>query len=281
MTPITHASEPMTPNQENQTNLNPRAHLGSLLKEARLAKNIELAEVVKATCIRQSIIESLEQGDFDKIGVETYVKGFIRTYADFLSLDTAPLLALYAQSPMTEKYVHPFDMAFPSPTSMAPNKKLIITCALALTLLFISFSLYDQHLRSQQGNSDFDLTKFTNYIEEKSVPNSEITPITQTLTPFGEEESVLKQVSKQYRIFAGSENVILDPVQEGWIELYQGENLTLRTKIDADHRYFFQKEPNQALVVKNGDWVKASYKGQPVPLSKSATCTDHYCEFPE
>lgn len=73
------------------------SELGRLLREARTAKELSLADVESATRIRQKYLEALENGEYAKLPRGTVARGFLRTYATFLGLDTADVLATYAQ----------------------------------------------------------------------------------------------------------------------------------------------------------------------------------------
>jgi hypothetical protein len=61
--------------------------IGTSLRDARLRRGIELSEAEQATKIRSKYLHSLEEEDFDLLPGPTYVKGFLRTYADYLGLD--------------------------------------------------------------------------------------------------------------------------------------------------------------------------------------------------
>ncbi len=61
--------------------------IGSSLKEARLRKGLDLAAAADATKIRSRHLQALEDEHFDVLPGQTYVRGFLKTYADFLDLD--------------------------------------------------------------------------------------------------------------------------------------------------------------------------------------------------
>ena len=61
--------------------------IGTSLKDARLRQGIDLAEAELATKIRSKYLRALEEERFDVLPAQTYVKGFLRSYADFLGLD--------------------------------------------------------------------------------------------------------------------------------------------------------------------------------------------------
>jgi hypothetical protein len=61
--------------------------IGNSLREARVRRGIELPQAEQATKIRSKYLRALEEEHFELLPAETYVKGFLRTYADYLGLD--------------------------------------------------------------------------------------------------------------------------------------------------------------------------------------------------
>ena len=61
--------------------------IGSSLSEARLRKGLDLATAAESTKIRSRHLKALEDEQFDVLPGQTYVRGFLKTYADFLGLD--------------------------------------------------------------------------------------------------------------------------------------------------------------------------------------------------
>jgi hypothetical protein len=61
--------------------------IGNSLREARVRQQLELSEVELATKIRARYLRALEEENFETLPAQTYVKGFLRTYADYLGLD--------------------------------------------------------------------------------------------------------------------------------------------------------------------------------------------------
>ena len=61
--------------------------IGNSLREARLRQGLDFPQVEQATKIRGKWLRALEQEEFDVLPAQTYVKGFLRTYAEYLGLD--------------------------------------------------------------------------------------------------------------------------------------------------------------------------------------------------
>jgi hypothetical protein len=61
--------------------------IGNSLREARLRQNLELTDAELVTKIRSKYLRAVEEEQFELLPAQTYVKGFLRTYAEWLGLD--------------------------------------------------------------------------------------------------------------------------------------------------------------------------------------------------
>jgi hypothetical protein len=61
--------------------------IGNSLREARERQGLGYPEIELATKIRSKYIRALEEEDFTAIPGDAYIRGFLRTYADYLGLD--------------------------------------------------------------------------------------------------------------------------------------------------------------------------------------------------
>lgn len=72
--------------------------LGEILREAREAQALSLEEVEAQTRIRLKFLEALEDGDIGVLPSAMHAKGFLRSYAQFLNLDVAQVVALFNEA---------------------------------------------------------------------------------------------------------------------------------------------------------------------------------------
>ena len=72
------------------------ADIGSLLRETRIRKKIDITTVEQATKIRAKYLRALENEEWVVLPGPTYVKTFLRTYAQFLGLDPRLLVEEYS-----------------------------------------------------------------------------------------------------------------------------------------------------------------------------------------
>jgi cytoskeleton protein RodZ len=66
--------------------------IGTRLREAREAADLEVDDVVFRTRIPRSVVEALETEDFSVFTSPTYAKSFLRQYSEFLGVDAEPWL---------------------------------------------------------------------------------------------------------------------------------------------------------------------------------------------
>ena len=73
------------------------AEIGETLREARMRRRIDMTEVEAATKIRAKYLRALENEEWDLLPGPTFVKTFLRTYAEYLELDPRLLVEEYRQ----------------------------------------------------------------------------------------------------------------------------------------------------------------------------------------
>lgn len=71
--------------------------IGETLRETRMRRHIDMSDVEAATKIRAKYLRALENEEWDLLPGPTYVKTFLRTYAEYLELDPRLLVEEYRQ----------------------------------------------------------------------------------------------------------------------------------------------------------------------------------------
>ncbi|HEY0343918.1 MAG TPA: helix-turn-helix domain-containing protein [Solirubrobacteraceae bacterium] len=71
--------------------------IGATLREARMRARIDVSEVETQTKIRAKYLRALENEEWELLPGPTYVKSFLRTYAEALDLDAKLLVDEYKQ----------------------------------------------------------------------------------------------------------------------------------------------------------------------------------------
>jgi cytoskeletal protein RodZ len=78
------------------------ADIGSTLREARMRDRIDISEVEAQTKIRAKYLRAIENEEWDLLPGPVYAKSFLRTYGDYLGLDSRMLLDEFKR-----RYEHP------------------------------------------------------------------------------------------------------------------------------------------------------------------------------
>jgi hypothetical protein len=71
------------------------ADIGTTLREARMRARIDIGEVEARTKIRAKYLRAIENEEWDLLPGPVYVRSFLRTYGDFLGLDSRGLVEEY------------------------------------------------------------------------------------------------------------------------------------------------------------------------------------------
>jgi len=88
---------PVYPRPEHVEGCRELSTIGEALTSAREAQGKSIEDAATATHIRSSYLEALEAERFEDLGGHVYAKGFLRSYAGWLGIDPAPLVAEYRE----------------------------------------------------------------------------------------------------------------------------------------------------------------------------------------
>lgn len=69
--------------------------IGQILHESRLAKKLDIVDVARITRIRTKFIQALEADDYSQLPSTAVARGFIKNYAQFLSINVEQILAVF------------------------------------------------------------------------------------------------------------------------------------------------------------------------------------------
>jgi len=115
--------------------------VGGHLRHEREQQGFSLHDIAEKLRLRPRQLQALEEGDYDSLPGQTFVVGFIRSYANTLGLDAVAVVALY-------KNEHSGDAApeltFPEPTSEGrmPRSGLLIGSLFVAVLLVAGWYYY-------------------------------------------------------------------------------------------------------------------------------------------
>lgn len=94
--------------------------IGQQLRQTRQARELSLEQVSKATRIRPHYLQALEAGDFEALPSPLQARGFLRLYAEYLGLDSAPMLAVLRPAASPAEVASPAGSRLNPPTRPRP-----------------------------------------------------------------------------------------------------------------------------------------------------------------
>lgn len=172
------------------------ADIGTTLREARIRARIDMTEVEARTKIRAKYLRAIENEEWDLLPGPVYVKSFLRTYGDFLGLDSRLLVDEYKR-----RYERPSDHELAPLSSLSREREraargpLLPSWALiGLVLLAIVAALYLVGINNNNKTPTPPVASRTTAPQQKRRPAHRVIPpalipkrrtVTLTLVPTG------------------------------------------------------------------------------------------------
>lgn len=113
--------------------------IGAELRDARLHRGAELADVAAALRIRRQHIEAIEEGRFADLPGRVYAIGFLRAYASHVELDPALVVERFRDETTGLTTRNELHFPEPPPQSWRPQLGMF---GVALLLTFVSFGAW-------------------------------------------------------------------------------------------------------------------------------------------
>ncbi|MCX6765747.1 MAG: DUF4115 domain-containing protein [Candidatus Moranbacteria bacterium] len=83
--------------------------LGERMKKIRSERRLSLSEISKNTKIQAKYLEYLENGQYEKLPADVYVKGFLKSYAAYTGVSEKALIKLYEREEGIQKNIKKTD----------------------------------------------------------------------------------------------------------------------------------------------------------------------------
>jgi len=221
--------------------------IGDTLAEARRHAGLTLAQVSQQTRIRESIIAAIEQGDFSPCGGDFYARGHIRSIAEVVGTDSAPLVRAYDEEhgpPGKMRAAQIFEPA--TPIKIREPRNLHLGRVLAVALLAVAgFGAY--RLVSTHSTGSTATPAVTARPEVTVTAKPTPSPVSHTTAP-PKDEAVIK----------------LTAISDCWVGLNSptGQSIYQGVVPAGTTRTWDEKNP-VSLVIGNPPGVTLTVNGQP------------------
>lgn len=107
---------------------------GAALRQAREARRLSLDEAAQALRLSPRIIAALEDDAYDRLPGPTYVRGYLRNYAQFLQLAPQPLIDTYNRRPEAAQRA---EMTAPAPVRQATSSDAMVRLGTVLVAVIV------------------------------------------------------------------------------------------------------------------------------------------------
>jgi hypothetical protein len=232
----------------------PMAEIGSTLREARMRSHIDIIEVEKATKIRARYLRAMENEEWDLLPGPVYAKSFLRTYGDYLGLDSRML---------TDEFKHRYERPSDNdqrPISSVPRdrergaqprRRLPAWLPIAAVVVAVVGILYAVGSLSGSPNSNPPVAQTTHH-QTTTHPHKRVTPPTAPARP-----------RKVTLTLVPTGTVYVCLVDGGGKKLINAQIFALGQTIPT-------QKANHLLLTLGNNSVKVAVDGRSVPVAPSA-----------
>jgi cytoskeleton protein RodZ len=208
--------------------------VGSRLRQARVARGIDLDEAFEQTRINKRFLQALERdAPPSEFPAPLYARAFLEEYARYLGLDPEPLLAAYGQEHAGQGLEPPpIRLLQPLERPRGPWLKVSLTVASVLALVAISVFAARFGREDPTGTQRID-----------TPPPASPSPVTPTEEPAETERPPLQGVHLAVAV----------EEQACWISVTREGEVLLADTVDPGFSETFRAPPGQQLDVVFGN----------------------------
>lgn len=277
--------------------------VGHLLRRARMAKGMSIDDVSRQLRLSSQQIGAIEKEDFEKLPGRTFLRGFIRNYANLVQLDPVPLLQLLPESaPVISTYERtPFknkQISFASNRESSGNNRLIIVIVLFVMILGAYFVFEDNNKKSDNNSVNNEIKTNTEKTSveiqlplsstTKNAVNSETNKIPETNDPINKEKNSAAEADIKTEIIAiptenksviqETEKPVVTPSDLGslnfkftadsWVRVVDGKGVSVfeQIKKGGSEQMIVGKRP-LSIVLGNASGVNLTYNDTEINIS--------------
>ena len=140
--------------------------VGTMLRETRLKRGEELVDIARKLCIRRVHLQAIEDSNYAEIPEAPYGQGFVRSYADYLGLNSIRMAQLFKEETEANSHKGDLHMLEPQAEASVPNYKYIIMSMVAIAAIYVGWVYYNAPLAEEQQLLEESLTTEVDTPEE-------------------------------------------------------------------------------------------------------------------
>jgi hypothetical protein len=231
--------------------------IGSTLREARMRERIDITEVEAQTKIRAKYLRAIENEEWDLLPGSVYAKSFLRTYGDYLGLDSRMLVDEFRRrhEGLSEHDIRPVASRSPRERDRHPRRRTAPTwapiAAVVVLVLVVLFAVGELFPGSSTTTNSTSRRKVARHHTRHRV-----VPKTTSTTPPAPTKVTLRMV----------------PTAPVYICLVRGDGARLIYEQTYSPGQTIPTETGSKLLLTLGNnSVQLKVNGKPIPVAASAS----------
>ncbi|NKC17513.1 DUF4115 domain-containing protein [Pseudoalteromonas sp. S4498] len=253
--------------------------LGQTLATARQNAGISFAEIESRLKMTHAQLTKLEQDDYQGLGPETFVRGYIKNYAALLGLNPAEVLAKYQspELPPQKKRMQSFSRR--THKEAHDNRLMMVSyIVLAIVLGSSAFWFWQTNSSEQEVVSETPVTQLetpaenvtTPAMDEVALPAEQINEVAPQSEPQASEAEVSVPVEAKPQAVKRDpalSTVVMHFNEESWVEMFDAtqERVAFGVK-KAGYTMTVEGKAPFSVILGKHQAVEVTLDGKPVPL---------------
>lgn len=238
------------------------ASIGDTLKQAREKRGIAIADVHGATKITPQNLIALEEDRLEAFPNRVYARAFLRDYANFLGLDSAPLLEQYELRFAPEEQDSPAKPNQASSRSVDGAGTLVRAFAIVVILVVVALAVWRPVVRFVQRESHTSVaqvqtpqTPTTPTPRRPALPTATTTPKPPVTAP---KPVVAPPVPQGARL-------VVDTLTQAWIRVVVDGHPAFEGILPAFTQKSWQGSKTIVFRTGNAGGVRLTFNGKKLP----------------
>lgn len=164
--------------------------VGGMLHDARLKKGLKIADIAKELYIRPAYLEAIESSNYDEIPEPPYGIGFIRSYAEFLGLNSSRIVQLFKEETDANSKADDVYVLEPQAEATVPNKKYLLVSLGAIAALYLAWFAYNesQNIDVEQNAEEAVVTDISAPVDDFPLQVEDFATVDETVPAAGTEQ---------------------------------------------------------------------------------------------
>ncbi len=267
--------QPVATGSRSQVNDLP---VGEILRRARVHYEHSIPDIERVLRIPAAQLEAIEGGHYDLLPGRVYAIGFVRSYSQYLGLDSEHIVALFKDQSANSAVVPDLHFPVSAEQSSLPSKWIVLGTIAALILLPILWSQLKSTEETGSAKIPLITEEITQSVSDNMVGNTAEIPAdvnkpqTQQATEINETELSADPTDPQAaEAFAPiqtpeSQRIILTIIENSWVEIRDSSGKRLVSRVlKAGDQYFVPNHPGLKMSIGNAGGVELSLDGNTLP----------------